>query len=107
MHRILLILAVLSLSFAPAPLPKPDKKAESLDGKVAYESQTIGGWEVPKEVRDTIWIEIRSGSFYRGGPSLRQESRITLDPSQEPKGFVLEFTHPTTGKTSRSLGIYR
>ena len=43
MRRALLALALLSLSFAPAPLPRHARKPASLDGKWAYEAQTIGG----------------------------------------------------------------
>lgn len=107
MRLALLLLTVLVLAFAPAPLPRRGKSPPSLDGKWVYESQTIGGWELPKADRSEIWVEIKDGSFFRCATRYRQESRLILDPTRQPNEFVLEFRHPITGKTSRSMGIYR
>jgi uncharacterized protein (TIGR03067 family) len=107
---LLLAAALLSLAFAPAPLPpRPEKKAlpASLCGKWAYEIQNVGGLLIPVELRDRIWIEIEPGSFSRCSEGHRSQSRLILEPELAPKGFTLEFTHPLTGRTTRMLGIYR
>jgi len=87
-----------------------DKKPASpkLDGKWVYESQVIGGWELPQARRDVIWVEIKDGSFFRCGKGgLCQELLLTLDPAREPAEFTLVFKHPVTGKVSQSKGIYK
>lgn len=110
--RLALLLCAFTLAFAPAPFPKTRERGgqqfASLEGKWTYVAQTIGGWQLPRESRNEIWVEIQGASYWRCGTGgVRQESRLTLDPKRQPKEFTLTFTHPISGKVSVSKGIYR
>ena len=64
-----LVGAILVTTLALGPAAADDRKpaAPGLDGKWVYESQPIGGWALPRERRDEIWVEIKDGSLFRCG----------------------------------------
>lgn len=79
-----------------------------LDGKWVFESQVIGGEEVPRDRLADIWIEVEGDTFARCGTGgLRLQYRLMLDPLKDPARFDLTFKHPVTGTVTRTTGIYR
>jgi len=99
-----LLLAALSLGFAPAPPPRPHADLKKVQGTWVLVSRTFGGGSWPAEgVRVVIaGARIR---YYRAGEQ-RTEWPLTLDAAKSPKVFdQREVGGSSPGTLYR--GIYR
>jgi uncharacterized protein (TIGR03067 family) len=94
MRRLLPLLALLSLAFAPAPLPKPSRDADPF---LAMSGQWAGGHE----------LSIREGEIvYDPAGPVTNRYRLRVDPRASPAAY--DLFHPTnTGDTPEWKGIYK
>jgi uncharacterized protein (TIGR03067 family) len=92
----------------PEPAPTPAAELKRMQGAWAYHSQTIGGWELPKDQRDAIWVEVKGDLMTKtGGAGGRLKYKIKLDPAADPKTIDLVSHEHPSGKTFVQKGIYR
>ena len=94
----------------PGTEPAPTAAAElkQMQGSWGYHSQTIGGWELPKDRWDAIWVKVEGDLMTktgRAGGGLKY--KIKLDPAADPKTIDLVSHEHPSGKTFIHKGIYR
>jgi uncharacterized protein (TIGR03067 family) len=105
MRRVILLLVVLSVAFAPAPFPKPNRQTdlEKLQGEWVTVKSVLEGDEVKLTPgRDTAVFKGDQISFVTGG-TVSARWTITLGPAQQPRTLDLRGA----GATNFILGIYR
>ena len=107
MRRAMLLLAVVCLAFAPAPLPKPDRRsdAQKLEGEWERVRLYNGGSvfpEKPGEVTLTISGTVAAFSL-RGMEQTKWD--VKLAPLKSPKGLDLVGQGDSNGTIQH--GIYR
>src|SRR5262249_11446597 len=77
-----------------------------MQGTWTYESQTIGGRQLPKQDRDNIWMVIDGDVMIRTGKAGGGiEHKIILDLGTNPLSIDLVQVHPS-GETFIHKGIY-
>ncbi len=76
-----------------------------MQGSWTYHSQTIGGWELPKDRRDAIWVEVKGDLWVLTDGRLKY--KIKLDPAADPRTIDLVSHEHPSGKTFIQKGIYR
>src|SRR5262245_25814464 len=91
MRRYLLLFALLSLAFAPAPLPRPDgpSDAQKLQGKWERTHIYNGPLLIPEKPGEVILrINGEKAAFSRNGEEQTRWT-IKLDAKTSPKGLEL------------------
>jgi uncharacterized protein (TIGR03067 family) len=104
MRRILLLFAVLSLAFAPAPFPKPiPKDLKPLQGEWTLTSgmMCIGVGRTGKGISSPAPLKV-TGNQMSGTLA---DAEIILDGRRTPRGIHLRCTQD--GKNHEWLGIYK
>jgi uncharacterized protein (TIGR03067 family) len=110
--RTAMVAAAVALPVGAAPQSKPEAptaatELERMQGTWDYESQTIGGRELPADRRAKIWVVIDGDTRTREtglGPGLKD--KITLDPSASPRTIDLVSVGHPSGRTFTEKGIY-
>jgi uncharacterized protein (TIGR03067 family) len=103
--------AFLPLTIVGAPGPKTEVKPETelqrMAGTWEYQSQAIGGRELPADRRANIWVVIDGDVMTREtGLAPGAKDKIKLDTTTSPKSIdLISIDHPS-GKTFTEVGIY-
>jgi uncharacterized protein (TIGR03067 family) len=107
MRRLLLTAALLTLAFAPAPLPKPAGRhdARALEGKWERVRLYNGGALIPERPGEvSLVVTGRTAVFWRNGVEQTRWA-IKLDPRASPRRLDLEGLGASQGVVLH--GIYR
>lgn len=110
--RILMVAVTMFSLSTLSPAGRADQEAKTelkqWQGIWNLESQTIGGWELPKRQRDAMWMEIHGDIMTKtgvGGGGLKY--KITLDPTTNPKSIdLVSQERRRDGKVFVQKGIY-
>src|SRR5262249_27432193 len=105
-----LLLAVSSLAFAPAPLPRPDRTGDlgRLQGGWLLVSKTVGG-RTQQESPERVWT-FRGSQLRISYGWLSDEWEVSLDPRASPRTMqtqTAEFREPGTGRPRVVRYLYR
>jgi uncharacterized protein (TIGR03067 family) len=107
MHRCLLLFALVSLAFAPAPLPKADGPSDAQKLQGTWERTHIynGTLHLPEKPREVILrIKGEKAAFSRNGEEQTRWA-IKLDAKTSPKGLDLVGLDDSKGFIQH--GIFR
>ncbi len=102
----LLAAAILSLAFAPAPLPKPDSGKEDLkrmQGRWVSLPRVLPDGEMVPGGLEVVFAGDRM-TFCRGGSGI--DWRISLDGTTRPKSLDMLATGPTADRSFVVRGRY-
>ena len=102
------VVSLLAIPSSGAPkLKDPDAGLKQWQGTWVYERQTIGGWDLPEDRRDKIWVVVEGDIMTKTGVAgSNLKYKFKLDPTTTPKSIDLVSHEHPSGKTFTHIGIY-
>lgn len=102
------VVSLLAIPSSGAPkLKDPDAGLKQWQGTWVYERQTIGGWDLPEDRRDKIWVVVEGDIMTKTGVAgSMQKYKIKLDSTTSPKSIDLVSPEHPSGETETHIGIY-